>query len=132
MFGWMNRADVNSGEIYEPKTVEQKMDLTSQSTVCIPVIFDCVTREVIWCDMCLSLEGCHSYFGGNNLESNLSGVAATCYSIVNMKKPNLYDLIDLHIRARGLRVDNKEEADVIFDMDGITPYDLDIFMSEYL
>lgn len=133
MFGWMSREDVKSGEIYEPKTVEQKMDLTSQSTVCIPVIFDCVNREVIWCDMNLSLNGCHSNYGGNNVESNLSGVAATCYSIVNMSKPNLYDLIDLHIRARGLRVDNKEDADVIFDIDsGITPFDTEVFMGEYL
>lgn len=133
MFGWMNREDVSSGEIYEPKTVEQKMDLTSQSTVCIPVIFDCVKREVIWCDMNLSLEGYHTHFGGNNVESNLSGVAATCYGIVNMSKPNLYDLVELHIRARGLRVDNKEEADIIFDVnDGITPFDTEIYMSEYL
>ena len=133
MFGWMSREDVGSGEIYEPKTVEQKMDLTSQSTVCIPVIFDCVNREVIWCDMNLTLSGCHRNYGGNNVESNISGVAATCYSMVNMSKPNLYDLIDLHIRARGLRVDNKEEADVIFDIeDGITPYDTDIFVGEYL
>ena len=133
MFGWMNREDVHSGEIYEPKTVEQKMDLTSQSVVCIPVIFDCLKREVIWCDMNLSLDGCHSYNGGNNVESNLSGVAATCYSMVNIKKPNLYDLINLHIRARGLRVENKKEADVIFDVnDGITPYDTEIFMGEYI
>lgn len=133
MFGWMSREDVKSGEIYEPKTVEQKMDLASQSTVCIPVIFDCVNREVIWCDMNLSLNGCHSNYGGNNVESNLSGVAATCYSMVNISKPNLYDLIDLHIRARGLRVDNKEDADIIFDVDsGITPFDTDVFMGEYL
>lgn len=133
MFGWMSRVDVKSGEIYEPKTVEQKMDLTSQSTVCIPVIFDCVNREVIWCDMNLSLSGCHSHYGGNNVESNLSGVAATCYSMVNMSKPNLYDLIDLHIRARGLRVDNKEDADIVFDIDsGITPFDTEIFMGEYI
>lgn len=133
MFGWMGREDVTSGEIYEPKTVGQKMDLTSQSTVCIPVIFDCVNREVIWCDMNVSLRGCHSDYGGNNIESNLSGVAATCYSMVNMSKPNLYDLIDLHIRARGLRVANKEEADIIFDVDsGITPFDVDVFMGEYL
>lgn len=133
MFGWMSREDVKSGEIYEPKTVEQKIDLTSQSTVCIPVIFDCVNREVIWCDMNLSLNGCHSNYGGNNVESNLSGVAATCYSMVNMSKPNLFDLIDLHIRARGLRVDNKEDADVIFDIDsGITPFDTEVFMGEYL
>ena len=133
MFGWMNREDVNTGEIYEPKTVEQKMDLTSQSTVCIPVIFDCLKREIIWCDMNLSINGYDSYCGGNNVESNLHGVAATCYSIVNMSKPNLYDLIDLHIRARGLRVENKEEADIIFDInDGITPYDTEVFMGEYI
>lgn len=133
MFGWMSRDDVKSGEIYEPKTVEQKMDLASQSTVCIPVIFDCVNREVIWCDMNLSLNGCHSNYGGNNVESNLSGVAATCYSMVNMSKPNLYDLINLHIRARGLRVDNKEDADIVFDIDsGITPFDTEVFMGEYL
>lgn len=133
MFGWMEREDVNSGEIYEPRTVAQKMDLTSQSKVCIPVIFDCVERKFIWCDMNVSLDGCHHHRGGNNVESNLMGVAATCYSIVNMKKPNLYDLIDLHIRARGLRVENKEEADIVFDInDGITPFDTEAFMGEYI
>lgn len=133
MFGWMGREDVKSGEIYEPRTVAQKMDLTSQSKVCIPVIFDCVERKFIWCDMNVSLDGCHHHRGGNNVESNLMGVAATCYSIVNMKKPNLYDLIDLHIRARGLRVENKEEADIVFDIDdGITPFDTEVFMGEYI
>ena len=133
MFGWMGREDVKSGEIYEPKTVEQKMDLTSQSMVCIPVIFDCVEREFIWCDMNVPLDGCYYHRGGNNVESNLMGVAATCYSVVNMKKPNLYDLIDLHIRARGLREENKEEADIVFDInDGITPFDTEVFMGEYI
>lgn len=133
MFGWMEREDVHSGEIYDPRTVAQKMDLTSQSKVCIPVIFDCVERKFIWCDMNVSLDGCHHHRGGNNVESNLMGVAATCYSIVNMKKPNLYDLIDLHIRARGLRVENKEEADIVFDIDdGITPFDTEVFMGEYI
>lgn len=133
MFGWMNREENASGEIYEPKTVEQKMDLTSESTVCIPVIFDCVNREVIWCDMSLSIQGTHHRRGGNNIESNLSGVTATCYGIVNMRKPNLYDLLDLHIRARGIRVENKEEADLIFDVnEGTTPFDTEIFMGEYI
>jgi hypothetical protein len=133
MFGWMGREDVGSGEIYEPKTVEQKMDLVSQSTVSVPVIFDCVNREFIWCDMNISLGGCCRRNYGNNIESNLTGVEATCYSMVNMRKPNLYDLIDLHIRARGLRVENKEDADVVFDVeDGITPCDIDVIVGEYL
>ena len=147
MFGWMERADVNSGEIYEPKTVEQKLDLTAGSTVCIPVIFDCVKREFIWCDMNLSLSGVHTNTGGNNLESNLSGVAAVCYSMVNMKKPDLYDLIALNVMGRGVLVDNRGDADIVFDTAlylnndtvenerdkmVITPYDTELFMSEYL
>lgn len=147
MFGWMERADVNSGEIYEPKTVEQKLDLTAGSMVCIPVIFDCVKREFIWCDMNMSLSVVHMNTGGNNLESNLSGVTAVCYSMVNVKKPHLYDLIALNVMGRGVLVDNREDADIVFDTAlylnndtvenerdkmVITPYDTDLFMSEYL
>lgn len=147
MFGWMERADVNSGEIYEPKMVEQKLDLTAGSMVCIPVIFDCVKREFIWCDMNMSLRGVHMNTGGNNLESNLSGVTAVCYSMVNVKKPHLYDLIALNVMGRGVLVDNREDADIVFDTAlylnndtvenerdkmVITPYDTELFMSEYL
>lgn len=147
MFGWMERADVNSGEIYEPKMVEQKLDLTAGSKVCIPVIFDCVKREFIWCDMNMSLSGIHANIGGNNLESNLSGVAAVCYSMVNVKKPDLYDLIALNVMGRGVLVDNREDADIVFDTElylnndtvenerdkmVITPYDTELFMGEYL
>ena len=147
MFGWMERADVDSGEIYEPKTVEQKLDLTADSMVCIPVIFDCVKREFIWCDMNMSLSGIHANIGGNNLESNLSGVAAVCYFMVNVKKPDLYDLIALNVMGRGVLVDNREDADIVFDTElylnndtvenerdkmVITPYDTELFMSEYL
>lgn len=127
MFGWMERTDVRSGEIFEPKTVVQKMDLTSKATVAIPVVFDLLTREFIWCDMTA---------GGRvaaNVENRLSAVAATCYSVVNMAKPNLYDLIKLHICARGIEVETPEEADVVFDIDnGITPYDTEVFMAQYL
>lgn len=130
-FGFMERADVNSGEIYEPKTVKQKIAITSQSRVSIPVIFDCAKRKLIWCDMNLAIAGCQ--MGGNNVESNLSGVALACYSMVHMHKPNIYDLLQLHIKARGVLCDCKEEADLVFDEDeGITPFDTEVFMSEYL
>lgn len=131
MFGWMGRQEPNSGEIYEPKTVEQKMDLTAGAENCVPVIFDLVTREVIWCDMDLRVGG--RGICANNLEQNFNRVTATCYSMVNMKKPNLYDLFDLHIKARGIRIDNKEDADIIFDVeDGITPFHTETIMGEYL
>lgn len=130
-FGFMERADVNSGEIYEPKTVKQKINLTSSSSVAVPVIFDCVERKVIWCDMNLELASCAR--GGNNVESNLSSVELACYSVVHMHKPTIYDLVQLHVKARGTLCDNAEEADLVFDEEtGITPFDAEIFMSEYL
>ena len=141
MFGWMEREDIASGEIYEPKTVVQKMDLTAESTVAIPVIFDLVNKEFIWCDMSMSLAGTHRNAGGNNLESNLRGVGAVCYGIVNMHKPNLYDLIYRNVHARGGKlVTVKENADIIFDVEDpciegkkcITPFDTEVFMSEYM
>lgn len=130
-FGFMEREDVNSGEIYEPKTVKQKINITSDSRVAIPVIFDCVERKAIWCDMNLSIAGCHR--GGNNIESNLSSVELACYCMVHMHKPTIYDLIQLHVKARGTLCDNAKDADVVFDEEmGITPFDTEIFMSEYL
>lgn len=131
MFGWMERQHANTGEIYEPKTVKQKMDLATNAHVCIPVIFDLVEREMIWCDMDLNVD--RYYKSANTLEDNLNSVTATCYSIVNMKKTNLYDLISLHIKARGIRVDDKDDADMVFDVeDGITPFDTDQIVGEYL
>ena len=135
-FGFMERADVNSGEIYEPKTVKQKINITSESRVSIPAIFDCVERKVIWCDMNLALANCTRV--ANNVESNLSSVALACYSMVHMNKPTIYDLVNLHVKARGILCQSREEADLVFDEEilnnemGITPFDTEIFMCEYL
>lgn len=121
-FGWMEREDVNSGEIFEPKTVEMKIDLTADSTVAIPVIFDCVERKFIWCDM--NLQNASSRFYGNNLESNLQGVTATCYGLTHLNKANIYDLVMMNAIARGSIVTNKNEADIIFSNDTTVPYEI--------
>ena len=118
-FGWMEREDVNSGEIFEPTTVAMKIDLTAESTVAIPVIFDCVERKFIWCDLNLAMP-C-SNRGGNNIESNISGVIATCFAMANMNKANLYDLILLNAKARGNIVTDRNEADIIFSNDTTKP-----------
>ena len=121
-FGWMEREDVGSGEIFEPSTVEMKMDLTAESTKAIPVIFDCVERKFIWCDMNLSISSFGR--GGNNLESNLSGVTATCYAMTRLNKPNLYDLVTLNAIARGTIVHDRNQADIIFSNDTTIPYEV--------
>lgn len=118
-FGWMEREDVASGEIFEPSTVDMRIDVNSDSKTAIPVIFDCVTREFIWCDMNLEISSYHYY--GNNLESNLKGVTAACYAMTNMSKPNLYDLIGLNVIARGEIVSDRNDADIIFSNDTTPP-----------
>jgi len=122
-FGWMERQDVGSGEIFEPKTVDMKMDLTADGTVAIPVIFDCVERKFIWCDMNLGYE--RASFGGNNLESNLKGVTATCYAMTHLNKPNLCDLALLNAKARGNLVPYRNQADIIFSNDTTVPYEIE-------
>ena len=123
-FGWMERDKVNSGEIFEPSTVTMSLDVTSESVVAIPVIFDCKERKFIWCDMNLGINNTRSYYGGNNLESNLSGVSATCYGMTHLNKANIYDLAMLNADARGIIVTDRNEADIIFSNDTTVPVEL--------
>lgn len=124
-FGWMEREDVNSGEIFEPSTVDMRIDVTSEDVTAIPVIFDCVKREFIWCDMNLATSQTRSHCFGNNLESNLRGVTAVCYAMTHLSKTDLYSLIKLNVMARGYDVvTNRNEADIIFSNDTTPPMEL--------
>ena len=120
-FGWMEREDVCSGEIFEPNTVEMSMDVSANSVVAIPVIFDCQERQFIWCDMNLSIPVTQSHRGGINIESNLDRTTATCYAMTHLNKPNLYTLIALNARARGKWVWDRNEADIVFSNDLTMP-----------
>lgn len=84
-FGFMTRNDMKSGEIFEPSTVKQRMDLASATTTCIPVIFDLRERVLIWCDMALTADHVRAGYGGINVESNLPSVVVTCKAIVDVK-----------------------------------------------
>ena len=135
-FGWMEREDVDSGEIYEPKTVEMNMRLASESsTMVLPAIIDCKERKIIWMDM--SQMGKYHYFG-NNLESNVSNVNFACYAIEHMVKPTMYDIAFMNAISRGNITYNRDEADLIFDVaksdteegvEIITPFDVDDWMA---
>lgn len=121
-FGWMEREDVQSGEIFEPTTVNMVMDVNAEGVTAIPVIFDCVERKFIWCDMNLGIE--RNHHGGINLESNISGVTATCYAMTHLNKPNIYDLAMLNAMARGTVVTDRNEADIIFSNDTTVPFEI--------
>jgi len=126
--GWMARERAGSGEIYEPKTVIDRVDLTADSKVAIPIVIDVVDKKVVWCDM--SLKGNPSYM--NNVHGNKKGVALTLQSLVTMNKPNLHDLLRLHVKARGKMVDSPEKAKTVFSVENETPFRLEEIASEYM
>lgn len=123
-FGWMEREDVNSGEIFEPSTVDMSIDVNAEGVTAIPVIFDCKTKEFIWCDMNLAMSQNRYSCWGNNLESNMRGVTAVCYAMTHLSKPNLYSLIAFNTMARGMMVDNRNDADIIFSNDTTPPVEI--------
>lgn len=134
-FGFMTRNDMKSGEIFEPSTVKQRMDLASATTTCIPVIFDLKERVFVWCDMALTADHVRAGFGGINVESNLPSVVVTCKAMVDVKKPNLYDLFTFNAKARGVITDNPDEADINFGLDDncdVKPSDIDVIVGKYL
>jgi stress response protein SCP2 len=127
--GWMMRQRPNSGEVFEAKTVQDRVDVASETTICIPVILDLKERKVIWADLGLKRNPRHV----NNVEGNSSQMTLIGKSITEVIKPDLYSLFLIHANARGSLVEKEEDADTIFSLErGITPFDLETIASEFL
>lgn len=126
--GWMDRVDLEKGEIFEAKTVKNKIDLASDVVSIIPMIYDVKNNKMIWADMAFAKEG--AYNNNRNQHKTIENIVE---AIVDMKKPNLYDLFSLHVQARGSLVTDKSKADTIFSIDeGVTPFMFDVISSEYM
>lgn len=130
--GWMSLDNPTKNKQFVAKSVYQKVDLTQESRNAVPVCFDLVERKAIWLDLTSSVR-CNR--GGNNLESNRISTQqmlklATSKADVSF---NLYDLFTAHAKARGEAVDNKDEADIVFSMNGdVTPFDVTEINANYL
>lgn len=127
--GFMERQNPNSGEAYEPTTVENKFDLSANTRIAIPLIIDLVNRQVIWTDLSLK----NNPSSHNTVIGNYSSLSLLNMAMTGMIKPNIYDLLKLHVKARGEEVFDKKQAITIFGLqEGIKPTDTDIILSEYL
>lgn len=129
--GWMSREDLNSGEPFEARTVMDRIDLASDTRICLPLAFDLQRREVLWADIALQD---HPRFA-NSVAGNLAGVSLMLRALHEMVKPDLYTLLSLHALARGSLVDNPAQADTRFGVDRtctVTPLDGDAIRSDYL
>lgn len=127
--GWMGRESAGSGEIYEPKTVQGKIDLTSDARMMIPIILDLQERKIIFSD--ITLKSNPRWY--NNVEGNKISMVMIGKAITSMVKPNLYDLFYLHTMARGELCHDPQEADTLFSIEeGIKPSDIDTIIADYL
>jgi hypothetical protein len=126
--GWMLRREPQSGEIFEPQTVQQKIDIAANTRICIPVILDLVARQVIWTDLALR----HHPRWFNNIEGNEKGMLLMGQALTTLVKPDLHELFTLHAAARGTPTP-RSAAEIVFAPDGaVTPFDIGVILAEYL
>ena len=126
--GYMER-DGLTGQVFEPRTVKHKFDLSNSSEACVPFLIDLETMEVIWSDFALPQVN-----NINNVATHSSSTRYLLKSMLHTHKPNLYDLFKLHIEARhGELVETEEEAEVVFGGEtGLQPYNFNEILAEYL
>ncbi len=126
--GWMSREKPDSGEVYEPRTVFDRLDLAANTKVALPVIFDLKNREILWLD--LSLKGTPHW--ANNVANNLHNIQLLMKAFNDRDWLNMYDLLEMHVQARGEIVDSEEIADTVFSVANETPFRLERIASEFL
>lgn len=137
--GWMMRSEPESGEIFEPATVQDKIDLASDTTICLPVILDLVEQQVIWTDLALK----SNLRLVNNTEANRNSMTIIGQALTSLVKPDLYELFSLHALARATLVSEAKDAEVVFtvgdnrlhvgsEVKVITPFDQARIKAEYL
>jgi hypothetical protein len=127
--GWMMRAEPASGEIFEPSTVVDRVDLAADRRVCVPAIFDVASREVVWTDVA------HRERPGMMpaIETSKASIAELVQAMTALHRATLWRLFGLHADARGTRVATPDEADTVFAVDqGVTPWDHEAILAGYL
>ena len=126
--GWMARQKAESGEIYEPKTVQDRLDLTANTRIALPLLIDLVENRVVWCDMALRRNPAYV----NNVHGNLKGINVTLQALTHLNKPTLHELFTLHAQARGELIATPEGADTVFSVESGIPFRQEEIASGYL
>lgn len=114
--GYMER-DGKTGKSFEPKSVEQKYDVTAGTKFAVPMLLDLHERKVIWLDV-----GLRDSYTCTNIGHKGADLATLSQYAVEMyrEKANLTDLLLLHTSGRAdsvtFKFDPDETYDTVFDM----------------
>lgn len=122
--GFMLREKAQSEEVYDPRTVMDRSDLTAGCRDSVPLIIDLVDRKVIWCDAAMAGSV------GHTVASSRGSIQLLGKAFANIKKPNLFDLFSLHAKARGKIVTDQGNADVVFSVKDA--FELEKISSEFM
>ena len=121
-FGWMEfsgKKDKNFGPLkkFNKEAVKKSIELNSNCHEVLPCMIDLVERKIIWMDQQKEYvkNGPKEFAAGRNADSETLGTMYSAIGVLTYPSFKLYDLIQLHIMARGgIIVKNKEEANTVF------------------
>jgi hypothetical protein len=104
VFGYMEREHPKEGEIFVPSTLANSVRLQSQSSTTIMAVIDLKTMEYIFLDIDQS--------GIPVASANVQQLLDAIKPYTELPKFSVYDLLTLHTDARGVKVEDENEADV--------------------
>lgn len=118
MAGYMVR-DGKTGKSYEPKSVEQKYDITAGTKFAVPMILDLKERKVIWMDLGLH-DAAKMFTNVGHKGADLSTLSQYAVEMYR-EKANMLDLLLLHTKGRAESVsvgkfDPDEKYDTVCDL----------------
>ena len=105
----LSNDEAASKELYQQKSVFKQFQLVSEVRGVIPLIFDFKQNRLIWVDMPKEIFS-HSSVDSAKLSEFLVDILGKVETI-----PSIYSMLTVNALARGMIVDNPDEADVIFD-----------------
>ena len=105
----LSNDEAASKELYQQKSVFKQFQLVSEVRGVIPLIFDFKQNRLIWVDMPKEIAS-HSSVNRAGLDELLLDVLGKVETT-----PSIYSMLAINALARGVIVDNPDEADVIFD-----------------
>lgn len=109
VFGYMEREHPSANEIFKPNTTVNSVRLMSPASTSIPVVIDLETQEYIYMDIDVS--------GIPVQSANADSILDAISYYTEEPKFSVYDLLKLHIEARGKEVSEVENADLVLDID---------------
>ena len=103
-----------SSELYDPKRVQRKFDLSSALNTTVPLIIDLKENVAYWADIKWDTHGV-----SNNVENNNSPLKRVVNTITKMEHTSMYELFMLHAKARGELIEEKPK-----NLEGVTVFDV--------